>query len=257
MPKRVWMQDEIEALRSIYPDLSISKGCMEQYFGRSWAAIRKKAREVPVSRFRVSQYQINHNYFREITTPEQAYWLGWLASDGHVALWKRCYTICLELQKDDLCIIERFKSSVAPGISIHETKRSFYIRFGSKAMFRDLGTYGVGPDKTANFVWPHRLPNQFASDFILGYFDGDGCLGRCTYGRKKRFLWILNGTKPFLDTVKRYIEHIGQVKISEPSLVHKDRSPHLFKIVASGREAVYTIDALINVSGLGLTRKHL
>ena len=73
----------------------------------------------------------------------------------------------------------------------------------------------------------------------------------------KRLFWILNGTKLFLNTVKYYLDAKAQAKLSEPMLVHKDRSPHLFKIVASSREAVCRIDALINVSGLGLLRKHL
>jgi hypothetical protein len=253
----MWTQEEIKALRQMYSDVRISREKMVEYFERTWQVICVKARKLGLSRPRVSRNQINHDYFREITTSEQAYWLGWLAADGHVALWKRCYTICLELQKEDLCIVEGFRHSVAPGVPIHETAKSYYVRFGSKAMFQDLAIYGIGPNKTEHFVWPSSLPETFASDFILGYFDGDGCLGRYTNGRKKRFFWILNGTKLFLNTVKCYLDSKAQVKLSEPILVHKDRSPHLFKIVASSREAVCRIDALINASGLGLPRKHL
>src|SRR6266508_6857684 len=48
----MWTQEEIEALRQMYPDVAISKACMEQYFGRLWGAIRMKAKRLGVERLR-------------------------------------------------------------------------------------------------------------------------------------------------------------------------------------------------------------
>jgi hypothetical protein len=44
--------------------------------------------------------------------------------------------------------------------------------------------------------------------------------------------------------------------IAEPVRHCKDRSPHLYRITATGQRAI-AIDRTLNASGLGMLRKHL
>jgi hypothetical protein len=46
MSSYFWTDQEIEVLRQLYPELSISKEILKERFGRSWAAISMKARRL-------------------------------------------------------------------------------------------------------------------------------------------------------------------------------------------------------------------
>lgn len=48
---------------------------------------------------RKRKYILNENYFESITTPEQAYWLGFLSADGYVNTAQG--ELELELQEQD------------------------------------------------------------------------------------------------------------------------------------------------------------
>jgi hypothetical protein len=252
-----WVEEDIATLSHMYPDLGIPPERMEQYFGRSWKAIRLKAWKLGLNRARPVDDQIHHTYFHEIATQEQAYWLGWLASDGHITVWNRGHYICLQLQARDESIIRRFIHAVAPGATIYWDRKAVGVRIGSKEMFHDLVAQGVGPDKTKNFIWPRSLPEKFAMDFLLGYFDGDGCLGQYNYGGEIRLHWVLLGTKAFLTLTKEHIQNFVGVELREPTRAHKNKSPHLYKIRSSSRKVIHNLDAALNRSGLGLPRKHL
>lgn len=123
---------------------------------------------------------INHDYFRSIDTPQKAYFLGWMISDGSVVLQKtrpgRSRIISLELQSDDKHILEMFVSELGadPSVVKHFDKRNHcYLRFASEEMADDLERYGVVPNKT----WISYLPilnDDLMPHLLRGIFDGDG-----------------------------------------------------------------------------------
>src|SRR5205823_6018717 len=98
-------------------------------------------------------------------------------------------------------------------------------------------------------------PDRFAITFILGYFDGDGCLSYQKDGMRKYWHWSLLGTQSFLTVARQHVQLHAQVEISEPR-PHSKQSPHLYRIETTGQKAV-AVDRVLNASGLGLARKHL
>lgn len=112
---------------------------------------------------------------------------------------------------------------------------------------------GIGPRKSNTLEWP-RIPESFVIPFLLGYFDGDGWLQN--HPSRSSWLWGVTGTYPFLSIARDYIQHHANVTLAEPVRQCKDRSPHLYRITATGARAI-AIDRLLNASGLGLPRKHL
>jgi len=249
-----WTEDEIADLRRMYLDLTVAPEQLVAHFGRSLKAIRTEASELGLKRY---NSQVNHAYFREINTHEQAYWLGFLAADGCVHITRQgAYNIRLDLHVRDEQAIRKFGSSIAPGATPHRYNNQLRIAFNSKEMAQDLARYGIVPNKSLILRWPDILPDLYTPTFILGYFDGDGCLSQSKRGNKRYWHWSVVGTQAFLSKIHQYIQDHSQVRLSEPGRVDKDGSSQLYVLQSAHQEYIRQIDAMLNISGLGLPRKH-
>ena len=122
---------------------------------------------------------MNHRYFASISTREQAYWLGWLWSDGCLRINGNSCQIILSLQKRDEYVLQRFRSAVGAGYPIRVDREAVTLCLISSQMFSDLQHCGVIPHKSALATYPN-IGRRFASDFVRGVFDGDGCLTTTT-----------------------------------------------------------------------------
>jgi len=189
MAKQLWTQEEIESLKRMYPDPGISPQRIEPYFGRSWKAIRLKAWKLGLNRSRQIDDQIHHAYFHEITTQEQAYWLGWLASDGYITVWNRGHYICLQLQARDESIIRRFIQAVAPRATICWDRKAVGVRIGSKELFHDLVAQGVElsePTRAHKNKSPHLYKIRSSSRKVIHKLDA--ALNRSGLGLPRKHL---------------------------------------------------------------------
>ncbi len=121
-----WTREDDTLLQQIYPCLSDKD--VAQHMQRTLWSIQSRARRLrltknPEYRTELNQmhgqrlrkanltYHVNHHYFSNLTTREQAYWLGWMWSDGYVRLGNSCY-IELELHKNDVYILEQFEAAL-------------------------------------------------------------------------------------------------------------------------------------------------
>lgn len=57
------------------------------------------------SRINLSRLNLDIDYFREINTPEKAYWLGFICADGYINKLNNKLSICTK----DLEILEKFR----------------------------------------------------------------------------------------------------------------------------------------------------
>ena len=99
LKRQGWTREDDALLQQLYPDLSDSE-VARQMQRTLWsiearakrlrltksAAYRTALNQAHAERLREANllYHVNHHYFSHITTREQAYWLGWLWSDGSV-----------------------------------------------------------------------------------------------------------------------------------------------------------------------------
>jgi hypothetical protein len=250
----LWTQPEIDDLERMYCDEDISREQMTEHFNRTWRSIAGKAILLDLRRPRPNTCQVVRDYFHVIDSDEKAYWLGFVAADGTVVCTGRQYAIVLDLQQRDLHWVTRFRDTIAPGSTIiQHGDRSYAVSIASKEMVQDIMALGVGPNKSATLTWP-KIPDPFVPGFLLGYFDGDGSLQKRSV--TGRWLWTLLGTQPFLSVARHYIQQHVQVTIREPIRISKHRCQHLYRIHAYGKQAI-AIDQALNVSGLGIPRKHL
>ena len=132
-------------------------------------------------------YYYDESYFEQINTPEKAYWLGFIAADGnlhrrdgHQGL------ISIGINEKDIELLNNFREELktTKPINITKDKRRektaiATLQITSDKIFNDLLNKGIGIRKTfdldLNFVFKH-IPIKYHSDFILGYFDGDGSI---------------------------------------------------------------------------------
>lgn len=113
------------------------------------------------------------DYFHTIDTPEKAYWLGWLLTDGTVS---EDGDIALTLISSDLHILQLFERDLGVVDKVKPFKDSYArFMFGSKRMCNDLSQYGVVPNKTSTVSLP-SVSTSLLPHLLRGCFDGDGGL---------------------------------------------------------------------------------
>lgn len=140
------------------------------------------------------KYRLNHDYFENIDSEEKAYFLGFIFADGCVSLSNNNFLLRIEIHKDDIEILEKFKisiSSTSP-IKFNKNKNSVNIRLFSKKLIKDLIATGCVERKSLILKFPDNkiVPDIMINHFMRGYFDGDGSLkisSRKNYHISKRF----------------------------------------------------------------------
>jgi hypothetical protein len=122
--------------------------------------------------------KVNKDFFKK-WTPEMAYVLGFFAADGYITLNKRGANFwCIQIT--DRALLEAIKRVVQAEHKIgmrlrkKETEKTIYrLQIGSKKMCDDLRELGFTERKTKSLAIPN-IPLRYFSDFVRGYFDGDG-----------------------------------------------------------------------------------
>lgn len=161
---------------------------------------------------RKRRHNINEHYFQKITSPEQAYWLGFLSADGYVHNGRGELT--LELQESDKEHIEKFRKAISSEHPIIPIKTGidkqflhYRLSFKCAAMVRDLSMYNIIQNKSLIF-YPVNIPQPLFQYWILGYMDGDGCIFKC----RKRFKISFTGTYETLTIIKNYFNSSNTIR---------------------------------------------
>jgi intein/homing endonuclease len=173
--------------------------------------------------FKISQGNVK--YFENIDTHQKAYFLGFIAADGAIVN----NTLTITIHKKDIELLEKLKSeignlhniqSINTKMSFDSTRRVNHVRYTltNKDLISDLNNLGIFPKKSltiSNII--QNIPYEFRDSFIIGYFDGDGCIvfpppskkqtsvGLKTYPTH-RMIVSLRGTKEFLNGIADHLE---------------------------------------------------
>ncbi len=165
------------------------------------------------------RYHVNESFF-DIWSDEMAYVLGFMYADGHIgeySSFRGKYVVFTNNNRDRLELIKRLLDSDHT-ISVKSTpygvKEVYYLRIGNQQLFERLVELGVTPRKSLTMN-PPPIPDEFFGSFLLGYFDGDGCV--CIDHNKKRGTAALrviytSGSLAFLTQLRDYLRsHLGVV----------------------------------------------
>lgn len=158
------------------------------------------------------KYELNENYFDVIDTPNKAYVLGLLYSDGNNS--KQKGTIRIQLQEDDKDILEKVRKELNYSKELtyvdcskriygngYVSKNMYSLDVYSKYMCNRLEEIGVVPNKSLILTFPECIPSDYVSHFIRGYMDGDGWISK-----KGGYSISLTSTESFCKTVQSIVK---------------------------------------------------
>lgn len=130
--------------------------------------------------------RIKSDYFSIIDSPEKAYWIGFLFTDGsvnyNIKSEKQQPRIRFQLQENDKEILEKYKEDLGLDCKLiydkREGKHCYSVEFVDSQIFNDLAKFGIVPNKTYKTIHLQYqdISEQFLPAYVLGLFDGDGCL---------------------------------------------------------------------------------
>lgn len=161
-----------ESITFIAHDLSVSKNTVQRALGGTNLTRPRWKRK----------YAANHDFFNEINTELNAYWLGFIAADG-------CVTdkgvVQIALASKDRNHLERLKEALQSTHPIYQYEReeefqgyrcdsTAILAISSPELTADLIKHGVTPRKTATLDWPEFLAKDLIPHYLRGFFDGDG-----------------------------------------------------------------------------------
>lgn len=141
------------------------------------------------------KYKINQHYFKE-WNHHMAYTLGLWWADGCIYRGKM---FDITLHTKDKYILNK----IAEDMQYEGLTRDFVDRqacrlnFSCVTMYNDIRALGGTERKSLTAIFPEGIPDQFLSDFIRGYFDGDGSVWFVKGGRINSE--FCSGSKPFLE----------------------------------------------------------
>lgn len=143
----------------------------------------------------------HHDIFHTIDTPQKAYWLGWLLTDGSVVVHHkrtdRSHVISFSLKATDKYIVERFAEFVGTSKDCvkydNKKHQQAYFRFASQEMANDLAQYGVIPNKTGKQILP-IIKRELTPFLLRGIFEGNGTV----YITKNLLKTAFYGAKPLI-----------------------------------------------------------
>lgn len=195
-----------QSIYDIAPQIGVQYQTIHKWLVKSGEPRRSKSEAGKLAVERKGKWQqrytYNHSAFREIDTPEQAYWLGFLAADGTIG---DNGVVQISLAIKDIGQLEKWKLFVKTDAPIRYGHTSDnlgerdYCRINccSAEIWSDLIRHGVAQRKTATVSWPHWLSTHLQRAYLLGYFDGDG--GFCNdKGAHPDAQWSIAGNPSFL-----------------------------------------------------------
>lgn len=148
----------------------------------------------------ITKYKVNCNYFDCINSPDKAYFLGWIYSDGSIS--GRQLRMSLKHDNDNFEILEKLNSYIKSNrpLKVYADKTGYEkvsLSISNVKILNDLRNIGLTGNKTYNCTFP-SIKNELLPYFIRGFFDGDGSIFR----NKKRYLITFVGTEEFLEVLK-------------------------------------------------------
>lgn len=125
----------------------------------------------------IRQHFFNERYFEHIDTHEKAYFLGFIAADGCLMDSISGAAVTIAIQARDGYLLDSLREQVGYAAPYRFTNKGYAIlNLYSNPMKEDLRKYGIHQNKSLTLVFPNNIPEKYLNSYMLGYFDGDGCI---------------------------------------------------------------------------------
>jgi hypothetical protein len=201
----------------------------------------------------MAKYSVNLDYFKDIDTEAKAYFLGFIAADGHNM---RSAALQLTLHESDVEILESLKKECAYSgpLILKKSAKQIALTVNRKDFIKNLENHGIIQRKTFSMKFPD-IEEQLIKHYIRGYFDGDGTLGLTT-NKKEIRASIVGGCKPFLAELKQVIENVLGITCSIGNRKSKiSNNIHYVLYISGNNNTIKFLDWVYQGSNFFLTRK--
>lgn len=220
---------------------------------RSWVSKCLKLKGVKivrdyskVRRNRINRTNVNINFFKDINTEEQAYFLGMMFADGSVSK-NQFY---LKLKDEDVII--KFRDALECDYPIRHNihpYEDFILEVSCKEMCEDLIKLGCIPNKTKTLRFPN-IKSELLNHFVRGYMDGDGCI-RIGMTPGKDLFDIVSASYGFIIDLKQiltpYTKHLG---------ISKETNYDVWHLRCAGHQVKSLLNWIYKDSTVYMQRKH-
>lgn len=214
---------------------------------------------------RKNLYTFNEEYFDNIITEHQAYWLGFLYADGYILSPRHRVNKPNESQSFGFSIAEsdselfiKFKEDLQATSPVHYYKNNTIAfkniqRYGrilltSQHTVNSLKKYGVVENKTF-FLKAPPINIELIPAFIRGYSDGDGSI---IIDKNNKYHWCILGTKELLIFFQEFFK--TNVKLSQR---FPERENNNYTLTYGGNQQVpKLLDIIYNNATIYLQRKY-
>lgn len=172
------------------------------------------------------RYTINENFFSnpDKWTNAQAYWFGWMYSDGSCYMQKSGKGITtIKLQVSDKEVLEKLKNLInftGPITTIYRPPSSILggpikkyqdracLSILNQKIYQDLTSLGIVPGKASTLTFPNWLREDLVPAFIRGCFEGDGTFSiNCWNKFESNFL----ANDSFLDGLEKKLYFLPKI----------------------------------------------
>lgn len=222
MPQKLNADTVEKAIEDFQEGMPIYMAAKKNGIGATTLTRYLKARGFDTKAHVFRKIKFNLDYFQEIKTEEQAYWLGFIAADGSIV----CEGTILEisLQSRDYEHLVKFAKAIGypeEHIKVFTDNKGYTkcrISVCSKKMCSDLAQYGIVPRKGFNLGFIENLDDSLIKHYLRGYFDGDGSIstnGKNRNGTAKYAIHVI-ATKKFLKKMMELLKH--ELAITEIAL---------------------------------------
>lgn len=196
-------------------------------------------------------YTINQDYFDNIDTHEKAYFLGFLYADGYNQTEKG--TVYLTIHEKDRHILESFKDELKFNKDLRpRINKMLSLIISNTQISKKLSSIGMVKAKTFKVEFP-LIDEQYYNSFILGVFDGDGCIS--INKKLKRGVFSICGYRPFMESISKIINNELKI-VFGTSVRWPNRKNNIISINKCGNNQIIKLmDWLYKDSRLYLKRK--
>ena len=153
------------------------------------------------------KYHINQDYFKS-WSHNMAYVLGLWFADGCIYGGKM---FDITLHNKDKYILKKVAEELSYEGQLYDyvDRQAARINFSCVVIYNDIINLGGKENKSLDMNFPN-IPKEYLSDFIRGYFDGDGCVMRLKGGRINSV--FTSGSKKFLDNLHQILKEEAGVE---------------------------------------------
>lgn len=260
MSKPLISTEEYDNIVSLYSS-GLSQAKVGEIYNVNWYIIGKILKKCGVTarddshKFR--KYTIDENYFDNIDTPNKAYLLGLLYSDG--CNYPPQHRVKLELQERDKDILDKINIEIQSNKPLvfnnlnsknENWQNTYRLDITNKHISDRLVELGMVQNKSLILEFPKWLDKSMYAPFLRGYLDGDGHI---EWG-KTRFITLV-GTTQFCEHVKNFCENDLNIKCSICNAANKNSNTKLLYIHSRDRIKKF-LDFIYKDASLYIERKY-